>query len=178
MSVLIGLRAFNRSQRFDIGGKSLSPSSTALVNIDNKRVQRDLGRHSAIGAFFQTTPPIFQNDDGVVNQGGKVTTRATTLVLDISPVYATRASGATVSHVADTVTLTAADATNPRIDTIALNTSSADIVKIDGTATAGANLFNLTGKGTVPANRIVLAYVLVPATATALTQTNVIDARP
>lgn len=178
MSTMLGLRKLGRSPKFDIGGKSLSTTTTTLVNADNKRVWRDLARHSAIGQFIQTTAPFFQNDDGVVTQGGAVATRATGLVLDIGAVYFTRASGATGSNPADTVTLSAADATNPRVDTVAIDTTSGDIVKIDGTATAGANSFTLAGKATVPADRIVLAYVIVPATATNLASSAVVDARP
>jgi hypothetical protein len=180
MSTLVGLRKFNRSQAVRVGGKAVTATGTTLVNIDSKRVARDISRHSAIGAVQHVTPPIFQNDDGTVDQGGSVTTRATTLVLDVAPVFITRADGTTkVSNTAaQTVTLATADATNPRVDTVVIDTTSGTVAKIDGTATAGANSFNLTGKATVPANRVVLAYVIVPATATNITQSAVVDARP
>jgi hypothetical protein len=84
-----------------------------------------------------------------------------------------------------TVNLTgfaAANATNPRIDRITLkvddafhggagNTASFPI--ITGTATAGATLTNLTGAGAVPASSILLANVLIPATATTITTANI-----
>jgi hypothetical protein len=179
MSTLLGLRALNRSKRINIDGKPLTTDKTALVNVENPRVFRDLARSSTLGgAYIQVLAPFFQNDDGRVDQGGKVATRATTLVLDIGSVNFTRASGAKGSNPAATATLAAADVTNPRIDTVAINTTSGAIVVIAGTATAGASLFNLVGKGTVPASRVVLAYVLVPAATTTLTAVNVADARP
>lgn len=92
-------------------------------------------------------------------------------------------------------TCPAADATNPRIDTVilrvfdnaadasALNKARIDIVP--GTPTAGATLANLNGKNALTSltdaslSFIVLAYVLVPNAATVLTNTatNVLDAR-
>lgn len=184
MSTVLGLRSFNRSQKERVGGKALNATGTTLVNIDNKRVQRDLSRHSAIGALFQAVPPFFQNDDGVVDFGGKVTTQATGLVLNVSAVNFTRGDGTTKgSGVAGTATVGTADATNPRTDTIVVDTTAGTYSVIAGTAIATANAFNvhsavLSGRGTVPANRIVLAYVIVPATATNLTQSAVVDARP
>lgn len=167
MSTILGVRAFNRSQKFSIGDKAASPTHTALVNVDNKRVQRDIARHSAIGALLQVTAPFYQNDDGTVELGGKVSVSGVTA--STTAVNATRASGALVSQPADMVALATPVAT-PRVDLVALDTVTPDIVKVDGTATAGANATNLTGKPDVPANRIALAYVAwpaaVPATAT------------
>lgn len=178
MSTMVALRALNRSQKISIVDKSLSTSVTTLVNIENPRVFRDLGRHSAIGGHIQVMAPFFQNDDGAITQGGKVVNRATGLVLDVSATNFTRVGGATGSGAAGTATVTAADITNPRIDTVVVDTTSGAYSVIAGTATAGASLFNLIGKGTVPANRIVLAYVLVPANATNLVATGLVDARP
>lgn len=94
-----------------------------------------------------------------------------------------------------TITCPAADGTNPRIDTIILRImdtaadgsgfSESRIECVPGTATAGATLANLNGKnpltslGEASKSFIVLAYVLVPAGATVLTNTatNVRDAR-
>lgn len=178
MSTMLGFRSYSRSQKFDLGGKSLTTGATALVNIENKRVQRDVGRHSAIGSMIQVMAPFFQNDDGVIERSGKVTVRATTLVTDVSETYFTRASGVAGSGVAGTATVTAADITNPRVDTIVVDTTTGAYSVIVGVATVGASTYNLAGKAIVPANRIVLAYVLVPANATTLLQTNVVDARP
>lgn len=178
MSLLIGFRTLARRSGFDVGSKSFVPQKTTWVNLDNKRVSRDLARHSAIGQLIQAGIPFFQNDDGVVDQGGKVTVRATGLVLDVSAVNFTRASGATGSGVAGTATVGAADATNPRIDAVVVDTTSGAISVAAGTATAGTNLVTLAGKPALVANRIALSYVLVPNTATNLVQDNVVDVRP
>jgi len=179
MSTILGFRSFHRGDKFSLGDKSVNTTTTTLINVDNKRVQRDLARHSAISQLLQVLPPFFQNDDGVVDQGGKVTVQATGLVLNVGAVNYTRGDGTTKgAGAAGTATVGAADATNPRVDTVVVDTTAGTYSVIAGTATAGANSFNLTGKGTVPANRIVLAYVIVPATATNLAQTSVLDARP
>lgn len=94
-----------------------------------------------------------------------------------------------------TITCPAADATNPRIDTIIMRVydnavdvsgyNEARVEVIPGTPTGGATLGNLNGKATlasitgVSLSYFVLAYVLVPATATVFTNsvTNVSDVR-
>lgn len=162
MSTMTGLRAFNRSQKIRVGGKALSPNQTTLVNLDSVRVQRDLGRHSAIGAIHTSLAPFFQNDDGVVLSGGTVSTSAGSLTVSTTAVYFTPVTGDETTHAADTVALAASDATNPRVDLVALDTSTPNVVKVDGTATAGANGTNLSGKPAVPAGRIALAYVVNP----------------
>lgn len=73
---------------------------------------------------------------------------------------------------ATTVTHTAADATNPRIDSIYAKvidsteaggaTDAGQIVLVSGTATSGATLDNRTGAGSPPASSTLLADVLVP----------------
>lgn len=72
-----------------------------------------------------------------------------------------------------TLTATAANPTNPRIDQVIARVydstygEGADewvLEMLDGTATGGATLTNLTGATALPDNAIRLAYVLVPAT--------------
>lgn len=85
------------------------------------------------------------------------------------------------------VTLTAANATNPRVDQIILRVydstdggSAQDIGALEvvtGTATAGATLNNRTGVGALPAHSIVIADVLVPAAAASVTNANIRDRR-
>lgn len=188
---MIGVRKLNRSQKFDIGGKTIAPATGAagtgagasmLVNLDNPRVARDVARHTTLGALITgTTVPFFQNDDGVVTGGGTVATRATGLVCDVAGGTFTRASGATGTITAGTVTVGTADVTNPRVDTVVVDTTSGAVSLIAGTATtvqAGGTAIQLAGRAAVPANRIVLAYIVVPAAATNLAQTAVVDARP
>lgn len=93
------------------------------------------------------------------------------------------------------VTASPAHATLPRIDTMILRImdnaadasgfNEARIELVPGTATSGATLANLTGKanlttlGEASKSVLLLAYVLIPAAATVLTNTatNVLDAR-
>ncbi len=180
MSTMISLRGMGRNKSVDVDGKPIRGDKTTYVNLDNSRVRRDIGKHSAIGgAIFPYGDTFFQNDDGTVSGGGKVTTRATTLVTDVSATVVVKASAAKLSIAAGTATIGAADATNPRIDIIAVDTSAAGAyVVIAGTATAGANLTNRLGMANLPANRIALAAILVPNTATTLNQNNVVDLRP
>jgi hypothetical protein len=179
MSVLNGYRSFNRSQKARVGGKVPTSNKTTWVNINNPRVQRDIARHSAVGAIHTVGLAFTQNDDGVVDAGGAVTARASGLTVDVSAINFTRGDGTTKgTGAAGTATVGAADATNPRIDVIAVNTTNGAFVVVAGTATAGATLDNHRGVADLPANRIGLAQVLVPATATDVTQANIADVRP
>ncbi len=75
-------------------------------------------------------------------------------------------------------TFTAANGSNPRIDRVVTTVQDASLDAtgqrrqvfqvIAGTATAGADLVNLTGAASVPANSILLANVLVRAAATTI----------
>lgn len=184
MSQLAPYRAFNRSQRVRISGKTLSPTVTSWINIDSSRSQRGLAAHSSIGAVRSVGAPFYHGDDGVIERGALVTTRATTLVVDVSAGSLVSAAGTRVAVPAATGTVTTADATNPRIDTIVLNTSTGAVVVVAGTATAGAHLSEPSktgfraGAAAIPASRIAIAHVLVPANATTLLQANVLDVRP
>jgi microcystin-dependent protein len=73
------------------------------------------------------------------------------------------------------LSIAAADPTNPRIDTViaqvqdaayAGSTNSFQLAVVTGSPGSGATLSNLLGKGSVPASSVVLGYVLVPANAT------------
>lgn len=90
--------------------------------------------------------------------------------------------------VANAVTLNASDATNPRIDQIVLRVrDSSDLGSgaddavfevVTGAPTAGATLDNRNGAGALPADRVRLADVLVPAASSAVVAGNVRDRRP
>lgn len=80
------------------------------------------------------------------------------------------------------VAISAADATNPRIDRVVLRirdqflgdaTSAIDIFVVTGTPTAGATLVNLNGAGAVPGSCLLLANVLVPAASSSVTNANI-----
>lgn len=188
MSVLVSFRNYNRSQRVRVGGKVLNATSDTLLNVDSPRVQRDLARHSAIGAIHEgARGRIFQADDGYLTGGGVVANRATGLVVDISATSWVNAAKVAGNAAAGTATVGAADGTNPRIDIVVVNTGSGAYSVVAGTATANATLAlqrpgqttnTLAGIAAVPASSIALAYILVPANATNLTAANVLDVRP
>lgn len=82
--------------------------------------------------------------------------------------------------------ISAANATNPRIDTIVATVNDAAysgasnnwvLQVLTGTPTAGATLSNLNGKAALGASSIVLAYVLVPANATTIVTADLLDER-
>lgn len=171
MASLLPVRAFNRSQRFRVGPKALSPTATKYVNIDNPRVRRDIARHSTLGAIFPLGDVVSITDDGYVDGGGTVSASSpASLVLRVTAGSWVRNSGARVAFNAGTVTLAAADGTNPRIDLVVVN-NSGTLSKVDGTAAASP------ARPAVPANSVALAEVRVPANDTAVTQDQITDLR-
>jgi hypothetical protein len=86
------------------------------------------------------------------------------------------------------VTVTASNATNPRVDQIILRwndssipTGSGNVPTLEvltGTATAGATLDNRTGAAALPNDCLRLADILVPAASTSVTTANIRDRRP
>lgn len=77
---------------------------------------------------------------------------------------------------------TTANATNPRIDRVTLRVRDAfhgdaandvSFQIVTGTATAGATLANLNGAAAVPNSQLLLANILIPATATTVTTANI-----
>lgn len=89
--------------------------------------------------------------------------------------------------IANAVTLAASDPTNPRLDQIVLKVrDSSDLATgaddallevVTGTPTGGATLLNRNGAAALGNDRLLLADVLVPATATSLTAANIRDRR-
>ena len=85
------------------------------------------------------------------------------------------------------VSVSAADPTNPRIDSVILQiydsvdiggvSNKATIEVLGGTATSGATLDNLAGATNTPSNAILLANILVPNGSTSVSQSNVRDRR-
>lgn len=86
------------------------------------------------------------------------------------------------------LTLTAASASNPRLDQIILRAyddihdglglNTAQLEVLTGTPSAGATLSNRNGHATLPNNAIVLADVLVAANATTVANASIRDRRP
>lgn len=75
-----------------------------------------------------------------------------------------------------TVAVGTADASNPRVDRVVVSTAGV-VSLVAGTATSGATLDNLTGAASVPSDSLLLADVLVPATDTTISNSQIRDRR-
>lgn len=174
MAIIVPVRNYQRSVKVRIAGRSLGPTAGTFVNLDSARVQRDISRHASIGGIHDAGSHIEIISDGYRDSGGTVAPRATGLVLDVAPVaWVNAAKVAGSQGTAGTATVGAADATNPRVDIVCVNTTTGAFSVVAGVATVRASLANPVGFGLVGANLIPLALVLVPATATNLTTANV-----
>jgi hypothetical protein len=183
MSVLVPFRAFNRSRKPRIGGKTIG-TTTTYVNVDSPRVKRDLSKVSAIGSFVQAGIPFFSADDGVVLTGCVVTPTGVNNQVAISAGRVKNAAGVESAVSAGTVTLVP-NAGFPIVSLVVVNADTGAIVAagVAGAATAGtdrdAALFNHTALPATPADRIALAHVYLPqSNAAVIPAANIIDVRP
>lgn len=176
MSTIVGVKPLSRSAKVGFGAKDLAFGRQIFVNLDNKRVIRDLSRHASIGQFFESNPARFQLDTGTVDQGGSVTPRTASLTLDVSAAYYTALDGTTKGSLAVGTQAVTPDAANPLIAAIGINTSTfatgAIAIATSVAAAAGVteartiafpNSYPLTGLDNT-ASRIWLALVWVPPT--------------
>ena len=146
---------------------------------------------------FSVLRHIFESQivqSGVVNKGDYlVTAKASQPPMGVSVaagaawVKATTGTRNGAYHVVNDgsvdITLTAANATNPRVDRIILRvadtsdlasaTDTATLEVLSGTPTSGATLVNLTGAAAQPANTLNLAFVLVGAGVTSVVGANI-----
>lgn len=140
---MVGIKPLGRSAKVGLGNKDVVPNKVTFVNIDNKRVARDLARHSSIGQTFPANPPRFQLDTATVDQGGLVAPRTGSLVLDVGAVNYTALDGTTKGSVAaGTVTLTP-NATNPLVQAIGIDTTTfatGSLAQATAVAAAAANI--------------------------------------
>lgn len=100
---------------------------------------------------------------------------------DLQPTYRYREAATT------NLAITAADATDPRIDRIVaevLDDAFSGVSRlgrlraVDGTPTAGATLTNLSGAASVPNNALLLANVLVGNGVSSIADADIADVRP
>lgn len=153
--------------------------------LDTKAYDFSVLRYIWEGGLVQSG--VVQNGDYLVTAKASQPPMGVTVAAGAAWVRATTGTRNGAYHVINDgpvdLTLTAANATNPRVDRIVLTVNdSADLSSatdtpalavVDGTATAGATLANLTGVAAQPANSLTLAYVLVGAAATSVTAANV-----
>lgn len=134
-------------------------------------------------------PGVAAQPDFVVTQagGGSMTVNVGSVGLLMRASIPLDANGGTqryeYSGAQLTGLVTAANATNPRIDIVTLAPPASpdsivpQVIVIAGTPTAGAALFNRTGAPALPPGRILLADILVPANATQILTAQIRDRR-
>lgn len=133
---------------------------------------------------------------GIIGSGDMAVTAGSGLQVLVAPGEAwvpgssSATQGGYYSRVASSTALTvsAADASKPRVDLVVAQvqdaayagaTNSFQVAILTGTATSGATLSNLTGAPSLTASSLALAYVLVPASASSIsTISNVQTAIP
>jgi hypothetical protein len=157
---------------------TVAGNNSVIVDLDDPKTRADIGHHASIGQL-QVIGPVARIANGVaanaavVDQGLVVTPRAGSLVLDVSAGrfrWNSAGTWTTVNVAATTVTLGAADATNPRVDYVQVTTGGV-VSAVAGTAAA---VPTAAAAPTAPTFKLAEAYV--PATAT--TPLNVVDTRP
>ncbi len=174
MAQYLPVRAFNRSQQVRIGKQRVTPTATTFVDISDALQRKELAYHSAIGAVIPVGPLSASNADVVVNSGAYTDEGAANndlIVRTYAGTLRNRQTGATVSVTQTDTTLSAADATNPRIDLIQVDATTGAVTKKTGTAAASPVA------PTPDAGTIVVAQVSVPANDTAITTNQITDVR-
>lgn len=130
MTDLIKIRGLSR-QRIRVGGAVLSNTTTRVVDLDSGTARRDLAHHSAIGQYI-----VVGDTPGAIATG-VVASSGTTLSYSVTAgTLLVEGAGTITVNAVSNVALTAADATNPRIDLIQVDMQSGAISKKDGTAAA------------------------------------------
>lgn len=125
MSTMIGIRSLNRSAKFGVGIKDVVYGKTVYVNVEHKRVARELGRHSSIGQFMTVNPARYQLDTAIVTNGGSVTPRTASLVLDVNAANITYLDNVTTGTLAAGTATVVPDAANPLVAAIGIDTTTA-----------------------------------------------------
>lgn len=178
MATYLPIRALNRSARVRIDGHLVGTTSTTYVDISKGSVRKELASHSSIGQIFAVGPITSSNLDVVVDYGAQVNegTSASNLTLGITAGELLKRSDGTrvaVASSADSaVTISTADATNPRWDLVVADASTGAVSKVDGTAAASPTL------PATPAGKVALAKVVVDANATGIANAKITDLRP
>lgn len=175
MASFLPIRAISRSQQVRIGDQKITRDKTFYVDIDNGQVRRDLERHAAFGAFIIVGPLTTSNADITVETGVNTDEGAANndlVVRTYAGELRNRATGAYVSVAQTDTTMSAADATNPRIDIIQVHNTTGVVTKKNGTAAASPVAPSPDASNTV------IARVTIPANDTAITTNQITDVRP
>lgn len=159
--------------------------------LQNLNYNAEIFRRGAYGFQLQRGSTVGSAVGGVVGAGdftttyggsglGVTTSTGEAIVAGSSSTvqsgYYVRGSSATTN------TPASANPSNPRVDLLYIqlndatytgSTNSATLSIATGTATSGASLANLTGAPSLPTSSLALAYVLVPAAATSISNSDI-----
>jgi hypothetical protein len=125
--------------------------------LEDDHLQYILGDRSQYAALLNTVPAVPVGADGLLTGGNVVWTGLLTFLVSAATY---RLLGIDYSSIQTALALSAADATNPRIDVIAVNTSGVAVV-IAGTPSATPAIPSVN-----PETQIALSFILVNALAT------------
>lgn len=117
----------------------------------------------------------FISANGAGNAGGVLTSAGSDLDTDYTA-FTAIVNGTRVSVSASSVTHSAGDATNPRMDIVKVN-SSGTVAIVEGTPTAESASQPRPPLGTLTAGDLMLAVVYVPALASVIQDSNIFDRR-
>ena len=130
MPTYLPIRAFNRSQGVRIGSQKISATANTYVDVDDAKVRKQLGYHSAIGAVYPTGPLTDHNKAALITSGFATDTQSgsapTNKIQTIaSGVYVNRDTAAvvSVSGAATSTNIALAATGYKRIDLIYLDTA-------------------------------------------------------
>lgn len=124
MSTIIAVKPLHRSAKIGLGNKDVTSNRVTFVNVDNKRVARDLARHATLGQTFPVNPPRFQLDTGTVDLGGLVTPRTGSLTVDVTAANLTALDGVTKGASVAGTAVVAPNATLPQLSAVGLDTTT------------------------------------------------------
>lgn len=175
MADFIGVRAISRSQNVRVNKKKVNRAATTFVDLDDPVARRDLERHLAIGAVIVVEGLRGSADAAVVWTGCEVNEGASAIDMIIRVLAGELQVLETQAYVAvaqQDLTHGAADVTNARIDLISVDYGTGVAAITAGTPAA------TPVAPAVPAGRVPLAQVNIPAGDTAITNNQITDKRP
>lgn len=158
MAELVKVRGLNRGRGVSVNNKLLTSTRSTVVDLDDPTTRRDVQRHTTLGAL------IVVGDAPVAVATGAVVSNGTTTTWSVSAGTLLRNDGQTVTVGAlNNQAITAADATNPRIDLVVVDNASGVVAKQDGTAAATPAIPVPAAGKTVLATLRVAANAATPA---------------
>jgi hypothetical protein len=113
------------------GAAMVANNKTRVIDLDDGVTRRELAHHAAIGQVAVVGDAPYAVQSGVVTTNGTTTTVTVSAGVLLLPTGGTRAVAGVTNQA-----ITAADATNPRIDLVLVNLATGAITLQAGTAAA------------------------------------------